>query len=151
MCFIFVMNLASWNVIGLGNPDKLPKVRKFIIYKNLDWVGLTETKLINCDRFLANRIWDCPSICFIYCNTLSNHSGGLLAMWNNDVFQVKKRHRGSRWLMMEGFIVNENWEGSISLVYSSCDDEGRNLVYSEITVILSTLNVHVCLYETLMR
>lgn len=47
------MDLLTWNVRGLDNPNKVPQIRKIISQKNLDWIGLTETMLINIDPFFA--------------------------------------------------------------------------------------------------
>lgn len=94
--------------MGLGNPNKMPQIRSLITNENLDWVGLTKTKLSSCNKFLVNRIWDSPSIRFEFCNAISSHSVGLVIMWNNDIFRVSRSHKRTRCIILQGYLIHEN-------------------------------------------
>jgi exonuclease III len=53
-----VMKLVSWNVRGLGGPEKKREVRSLIKEKCPFIVCLQETKLQNCDISVCSAMWD---------------------------------------------------------------------------------------------
>lgn len=100
----YSMNFLTWNVRGLGNPIKIPKIRKLIVSKSIDFIGLTETKLAHYDHFFVSRIWDSPTTAYEYCPGTSSHSGGILAIWSTESFCVANIIKGSRWIVLEGSV-----------------------------------------------
>lgn len=71
---------------------------------------------------------------------MSSHSGGLVIIWNDEAFKVSNRYKGTTWIILEGVLIRENWEGCIGLVYPSYDEGERTLMYEEITNSLQSLN-----------
>lgn len=62
------MNYLSWNVRGLGSPKKSPEIRSIIKKKDNDWVGLIETKMVDCNSFTISAIWDHAKVDFLCFN-----------------------------------------------------------------------------------
>lgn len=93
---IFLINLLSWTIRGLGNPIKLCEIESLINHRRLSWVGCIETKLLDCNIHTIIHKWEFPKIGFVACNVVSSHSGGLISMWKNDSFDVKAHYNGTR-------------------------------------------------------
>ncbi|KAL8521151.1 hypothetical protein ACS0TY_011630 [Phlomoides rotata] len=101
------MKILSYNVRGLGKKAKRREVRDIIKKQKIDLCCIQETKLEEVSK--------------IRCTGESEgRSGGILSIWNNDVF-----HKSSSWsvrgvLVINGFFTGDNSRGVLMNVYAPC-------------------------------
>lgn len=129
------MSFLSWNVRGLGNLEKKTEVRNLISKNNVDWIGLTETKLREISKYDVACIWGNSYFDFSVCNASPTLSGGLLVIWCTNFFLKSKVHIGHRWIALEGTIKEANWQCCLCLVYGSCCPLERKNMFDELTAL----------------
>lgn len=61
-------------------------------------------------------------------------------MWDKDSFGVKAKNEGTRWSILIGTFVQQNWCGGIGLVYISCDELDRRDIYLKINSVIQSLD-----------
>lgn len=103
------MNLTSCNVRGINNPAKDCSVRELISKEKAQIVGLVETKLLQCTRQRVQSLWGNYPVEFMASNAVGNSSGGLLLMWNPEVFIPTSHYIGRRWIIVEGTLKVYDW------------------------------------------
>jgi len=84
---VLVMRLISWNVRGLGGPEKRKEVRSLVKDKRPLILCLQETKLQICDDRVCSSVWDNLSGAFSF-RPFVGASGGLLTVWDSSEVEV---------------------------------------------------------------
>lgn len=60
-------------------------------------------------------------------------------MWNKDSFDVRAHYKGTRWSILVGSLLQENWLGAIGLVYGSCHEVERRVIFLELNSVIENL------------
>lgn len=98
-----------------------------------------ETKKQDIDRSLVAALWPHDEFEFLHCSAATNQSGGVIVVWNREVFEMKSCHKGCRWTIVEGMIKEEKWECSIGVLYGGNARSDRKEIYEELLQIKSQM------------
>jgi reverse transcriptase-like protein/endonuclease/exonuclease/phosphatase family protein len=133
------MNMLCWNVRGLGRGEKCIGIRKLISRCRASLVGLVETKHRHSFDRRVRRMWGSDD--FDWCESLASetHSGGLLAIWNPNMFSVSHRIIGDRWIILEGCLLDGNFNCCVGITYGPNNREGRNSMYESLKEVLGSI------------
>ncbi|KAH1266004.1 putative mitochondrial protein [Glycine max] len=131
--------LIKWKWYMFHQPEQL--WNRILIYKYQGWRGLDQgpqclgrgikwaaIKKLNLkykvDLGDSNVSWD---------NVPSVHTyGGLLCLWNNSVFEVDSRVKGSNFLMLAGRWIKDDQRIYIVNIYAPCDLQGKRALWEEL-------------------
>ncbi|GMP74929.1 hypothetical protein CsSME_00032179 [Camellia sinensis var. sinensis] len=72
------MKIQSWNVRGLGRPEKMRKIKRSLAERKVDIVLIQETKTVVVSSDLVRSIWPGDHFEFISVDA-NGRAGGLLA------------------------------------------------------------------------
>lgn len=75
------MKIIAWNVRGLGSPAKRAIIKNVLSSACPDVIILSETKLMNINKFLVKSLWSSISIDWVCLDAIGS-SGGILIMWD---------------------------------------------------------------------
>lgn len=113
------MIIGSMNIRGLGGRIKKKKIRTLISHNKLQFVAIQETKLESLEDGLCESLWGGDSCEWVF-NPSVGRSGGMLCIWNKEIFKMQLTFKGGsfcgvcgEWgpLKIKCFMVN---------IYSSC-------------------------------
>lgn len=78
--------MLSFNVRGLGGILKRREIKDLVRKERVDFVCIQETKKDSVDRRLVESIWGNENVDWVFTGA-NGLSGGLLSMWDRDVFE----------------------------------------------------------------
>ena len=134
------MNCLFWNIRGIGKGEKVTSIRKLIVTHKASFLGLVETKHKRTLKNRIKRMWgnDDYQMCEVFATT--ENGGGIAAVWDSKTLTVNNTQCGDRWILLEGCIINENFECCIRVVYGPNDRAARNSVFSELKNVITNIN-----------
>ncbi|XP_025608182.1 uncharacterized protein [Arachis hypogaea] len=109
----------------------------------LQMLGLIETKRQIVTRFDVTRIWGQGSPGWEYVGS-DGASGGLLLIWDEDMFKLNNCYKGERWLCVEGVILTSSFNCAFVLVYGAHDRDEKIQVWEERSYIAGLCQVPCC-------
>ena len=126
------MNCLFWNIRGIGKGEKIVTIRRLIDTHKISFLDLVETKHKRTFTSRIKRMWgnDDYDMCEVY--TSDTNGGGIVAIWDTTTLRVTKKLCGDRWILVEGCIINANFECTIDVIYGPNDRAGRLHVFTEI-------------------
>lgn len=82
------MNFLSWNVRGLGKGEKCLNIRKLVVEKKINFLGLIETKHRQPLRCRLKRMWGSDD--FEYCESFASETyvGRIVTVWDQSIFRA---------------------------------------------------------------
>ncbi|XP_020967472.1 uncharacterized protein LOC110266796 [Arachis ipaensis] len=101
----------------------------------------TKKELVN--NFDVARIWGRDKACWEFVSSTGD-SGGLLLIWDEGVFKMNNCYKGDRWLCVEGFVVKDNFDCAICLVYGPHERDEKASVWEELSYIAGLVQVSFC-------
>ena len=125
------MIILSYNSRGLGRGVKWAAIRRTIIKNKVNIACFQETKKESFNKGICQAIWGDSSSSWDYVPSIQA-SGGLLCLWNNSVFEVDTKVKGSNYLMLEGRCVDINQRMFVVNIYAPCDLAGKRLLWDEL-------------------
>src|SRR5688572_11612447 len=125
------MNFLFWNIRGLGKGEKVATIRNLVINNGISFMGLVETKHRRSIKGRIKRLWGCDD--YDMCEVLAsiNYSGGIVVVWEASKFCVVNKYVNERWVIIEGKIINNNFDCCVGIIYSPNDRQGRYALYGE--------------------
>ncbi|XP_028086229.1 uncharacterized protein LOC114287150 [Camellia sinensis] len=99
------MKIMSWNVRGLGRAEKRRRVRQVIQDRKVDVLLLQETKKSSVDEMFVRSVWPWERMAFMAVDS-DGSAGGLLSIWNTEVFQLKECCGHRNFLLLSGVTLN---------------------------------------------
>ncbi|XP_028094700.1 uncharacterized protein LOC114294749 [Camellia sinensis] len=81
------MKLLSWNIRGLGRPEKKKRIKAVIKERKVDMVMLQETKRANISNQCVKSIWPYDQVAYMNVDA-DGSAGGLLCVWKPEVFSL---------------------------------------------------------------
>lgn len=133
------MNLLFLNVRGLGRGERCISIRKLIHRRKLSLVGLVETKHGRSFNRRIRRMWGNDE--FEWCESLASetYSGGIITVWDPNIFCVSQRFISDRWIILDGHMVKSNFCCCVGIIYAPNDREGRKQMYESLKAIRSNI------------
>lgn len=125
------MLFGCWNIRGLNDPLKQSELQKFIIQKDVSFMGIVETKVrdenINSVCNYVAKDWSFET------NFGTATSGRILIMWNSDVLDVRVLCRTDQIIHCEVWDRINGWKCVISVVYALNNPEGRKGLWDSVS------------------
>ena len=134
------MNCLVWNIRGIGKGEKSLSIRKIIQEKKITFMGLVETKHRNSIQFRLKRMWGNEEFEFCEVFATDMNGGGVIAVWDSKTFMASNRHTGNRWILIEGKIIDHNFDCCVGVIYGHNDRLGRNALFQEVKQKLEGIN-----------
>lgn len=132
------MKLLSWNVRGLGGPEKRKEVRSIVKEKRPLIMCLQETKLQVCDTRLSSAVWEGQQCAFSFRPSVGA-SGGLLSIWDTSEVEVWSSSSFDHVLSIHGRFIQTNEEFHLFNVYAPCDFHARQVLWASLTLHIQAL------------
>ncbi|XP_057747648.1 uncharacterized protein LOC130966843 [Arachis stenosperma] len=107
-------------------------------------LGLIETKRENISKYDVGRIWGHSSVGWEFVESVGA-AGGLLWMWDDNMFKRRNCYKGDRWLCIEGVITKNDFQCAYCLVYGAHEREAKWVVWEELSYIAGLCQVPFCL------
>lgn len=141
------MNLLFWNVRGLGRGEKCITIRHLISLKKISLLGLVETKHKHSLVRRVRRMWG--SDVYDWCESFASDtsSGGIIAIWDPSKFCVSRKVIGDRWIVLEGYITEGNFNCCVGIIYGPNDRSGRSDMFESLKLIFQNINKPLLLLE----
>ncbi|KAL7177287.1 hypothetical protein ACSBR2_030606 [Camellia fascicularis] len=118
------MKVLSWNVRGLGKPEKRRHLKNLIKEKRVDMVLIQETKKSSFDEIFVRSIWPEDDLGYIGVDAVGS-AGGLLCLWKPAVFQSKDCCGSRNFILLSG-LVYHRLDCVTGNVYAPNDSRGRS-------------------------
>ncbi|XP_028118140.1 uncharacterized protein LOC114315728 [Camellia sinensis] len=99
------MKLLSWNVRGIGKPEKRGRIKRLLKDRHIDIVFLQETKKMVVSDNLARGLWGRRKMEFLSVDP-EGTARGLLCMWDPDVFQLSGSCCNRRFILLSDTLYN---------------------------------------------
>ncbi|XP_016173366.1 uncharacterized protein LOC107615862 [Arachis ipaensis] len=100
----------------------------------LNMLGLVETKRQDFTKFDVARIWGWNNVGWEFVES-AGASGGLLLIWDDDLFKANNCYKGERWLCVEGVMMKNNFNCAVCLVYGAHEREEKRVVWEELSYV----------------
>ncbi|XP_028078606.1 uncharacterized protein LOC114280437 [Camellia sinensis] len=111
------MKILSWNVRGIGRPEKRRQIKKSLAERKVDIVLLQETKKAVVDSTLVRSMWPGEQFDFMAVDVIGQ-AGGLLCIWNPEVFFLKDCCSTQNFILLSGTLFS-SFDCVIINVYGS--------------------------------
>lgn len=99
-----LMKWLSWNIRGLGSPEKMKKIRKLLANRKIDMALFQETKKESLSSVDVKRLWPRDNLDFMAVDA-EGRAGGLLCIWDPDVFQLSDCCSNRSYLLLVAAVV----------------------------------------------
>ena len=114
------MNIISYNVRGLGRGVKWAAIRRMVHNEKIDLLCIQESKKESIDRNMCQALWGDKEIGWEM-QPADNTAGGLLCIWSEKTFKLKRSIMGNGFILLVGQWLKEAQQVHIFNVYSLCD------------------------------
>lgn len=95
------MKIQSWNMRGIGRPEKRRKIKKSISKRKVDIILIQETKKSEVNLGLIRSIWPSDHFEFMSIDAVGR-ARGLLCIWNPEIFQLSASCCNHNFLLLSG-------------------------------------------------
>lgn len=127
------MKILSWNIRGLGQKEKRSKIKKMVKDRRVDILFLQETKLKSVNNVFINSIWGHSDFDFMEVDSIDS-AGGLLCIWNSNVFKMLDVCSNRNFLLLSG-ILDSDFVCNLVNVYSPCAASERRKLWDILNVL----------------
>lgn len=133
--------LLSWNVRGLGDPEKCTIVRDAIRSANPSIVCLQETKLSECNFFKAATFLPANFSSSFITFDAAGSRGGMLTAWDPNVLTLHSHFHDSSYCLSASFTSTFSEHSfSVSNIYAPSDHRDSPLFLSSLSSLASSYN-----------
>ncbi|CAL5438187.1 unnamed protein product [Camellia sinensis] len=99
------MKIFSWNVRGLGRTAKRSKIKKIVMERQVDIALFQETKKAELTEEDVRTVWVRGKMEYMGVDA-DGSAGGLLCIWDPDIFQLKDCCSSRRFIILSGTLFN---------------------------------------------
>ena len=125
------MNIASYNVRGLGRGVKWVAIRRLINKENIHMICLQETKKDTIDKSLCQALWGSAEVMWEM-QPANNSAGGILCMLTETAFKLQNKVIGNGFIYLEGECIREAQKICIVTIYSPCDIHNKRILWDSV-------------------
>jgi len=143
---VFVMNIISWNVRGLGGFEKRREVCILVKEKQPFILCIQETKLSVVDSVICKSLWGDDTVEYSYQPSIGS-SGGLVTLWDVNEVTVTTTISFEHVLVTIGRFLKTNECFVLFNVYAPCDVSRQQVLWDNISVKLNSYvghNICIC-------
>lgn len=120
-----IKHLHEYNILqvrGLGGGCKRAAIRRLVRKHKADMLYIQEIKREHIDKDICQALWGNQEVGWEFLPSI-NTAGGLLCVWNDQVFKTVRRENGRGFILLEGVWTVENQKTYIVNIYSPCDSQ----------------------------
>lgn len=99
------MKLFSWNIRGLGRPEKRRKIKNLLFDKKIDMALIQETKRSSMSNQVIRSLWPREKMESMVVDAMGV-AGGLVCIWDPDVFQLSECCSNRNFILLSGTILH---------------------------------------------
>jgi len=133
---VFLMNIISWNVRGLGGFEKMREVRQLVKEKHSFILCIQETKLSVVDTIICKSLWGENTIEYSFQPSTSS-SRGLVTLWNVNEVTVSTTISFDHVLVIVGHFLKTSESFVLFNVYAPCDVSIQQVLWDNISLKLN--------------
>lgn len=111
------MMIVSWNIRGLGTGVKVSVVREIIRKSRVNVCFIQESKLESIFEDLIRKMWYNDNYEFRF-SVARGSSGGLISIWDKDVFQVTSDYCVDRVIVLVGKWKLKGMDATLINIYA---------------------------------
>uniref|UniRef100_A0A7N0U4P3 Endonuclease/exonuclease/phosphatase domain-containing protein n=1 Tax=Kalanchoe fedtschenkoi TaxID=63787 RepID=A0A7N0U4P3_KALFE len=111
------MKAISWNIRGLGRPEKRLALRRLIRDHNPPMLMLQETKNVLMSAEVIRSFWGQTTISWLSSDAIGS-AGGLLTCWDPDFFDMEDSFKSELAILLIGTIKEVNIRCVIANIYA---------------------------------
>lgn len=100
------MRILSWNIRGLGSRVKKRFLSKLIKERRPDFIFIQETKMELVEPSDYHRLWGNLEVEGVFSKS-EGASGGLISMWNKEVFRIEQSVIHRNFILTKGYLFND--------------------------------------------
>lgn len=125
------MKCLSLNIRGFGGDVKVKNLRELLRNEEVQFLTVQETLISRDAGFISNPIWKHSS--WNYCHSPSSgSSGGLLCIWDTNLFSVDRVFSSKGFLGVEGIWKGCSEKVSLCNIYGPQDSSGKLLLWDSL-------------------
>ncbi|KAJ0901627.1 putative RNA-directed DNA polymerase [Helianthus annuus] len=125
------MNFVSININGVTDRRKGLWIRKIKRQVKADFVGIQETHQAGLSDFAIRSFWDRSNMCAAAVDSVGR-SGGLLSIWNPDVFTVDQVVKNQRFLLLSGVLSGVDGRVNVIKLHAPNDPVNRRSLWADL-------------------
>lgn len=129
------MTVMSWNIRGLGKPEKRAAARKLVKKQKISLLLLQETKTSKDIDHVIQEIWGSRRCKFEWVPS-EGASGGLIPVWNDDILKMDDVLKNQRELAIKFSCVRGDFTWIGANVYGPNDDSKREDFWASVSDML---------------
>lgn len=134
------MHCLFWNICGLGKGEKISIIKSLVRKNKISFLGLVETKHRRSSKRKIKRMWGSDDYHFCEVKASDTFSGGIIAVWDEEIFCVSNTRLGDRWILLEGCIKNTDFQCCVGVVYCPNERVGRYALFEELKNTILPIN-----------
>ncbi|KAH7839407.1 hypothetical protein Vadar_003744 [Vaccinium darrowii] len=127
------MRVLSWNIRGLGSRVKKRFLIKIIKDRRPDITFIQESKLEQVELSDYQRFWGNLGVAGVFSKS-DGASGGLISMWNTDIFRLEQSIIHKHFILIKGYLFND-FHCVLVNIYAPNDTSSRRRLWEEILLI----------------
>ncbi|XP_022023673.1 uncharacterized protein LOC110923927 [Helianthus annuus] len=130
------MNYLSINVRGMGDSvsDKPKWIKDIKRNHRIGFMGLHETPFANVSGINIPAFWGLAPFDFDFVDA-QGRSGGIISIWDPDLFIKSGAEKSRHWLLTSGFIKGINLEVHILNIYAPQTAPAKRLLWEDISAL----------------
>ncbi|KAL8499021.1 hypothetical protein ACS0TY_022108 [Phlomoides rotata] len=139
------MKIMSYNVRGLGKKAKRREVRDIIKKQRIELCCVQEMKWEEVTKFRCMSLWGNSNFDWAYSESVGR-SGGIVSIWNKDVFQKSSYWNVHGMLVVNGYFTWVGGRGVLMNVYALCSSVEKAELWEVIKlIVIQNANARVCI------
>nr|GEV37262.1 RNA-directed DNA polymerase, eukaryota, reverse transcriptase zinc-binding domain protein [Tanacetum cinerariifolium] len=135
-----LMNIMYFNSCGLG-ANKCNAIAKLCIKHKVSFLGIQETHATKLDPFKIKRTWGNSQFDFVE-SPASGRSGGLVSIWDPNVFSKVNDFQFENLLIVEGTWIASRIHCFMINVYAPQDDSKKERLWNDIFDFMNSNRSH---------
>ncbi|XP_028101025.1 uncharacterized protein LOC114300334 [Camellia sinensis] len=124
------MKILSWNVRGLGRPEKRGKIKRLVRERGVDVLFLQETKRRIMEDHFVKSIWPYEEMDYMVVDSVGS-AGGLLSIWRPQIFELKSCYSGKNFIILSG-TSSPSFQCSLVNIYAPNEVLGRRQLWKSL-------------------
>lgn len=130
------MIILSYNTRGLGKKEKMSDVKELIHKVRADMCCLQESKLETVTQRIIKSIWGRTTCDWEFVKSKGN-SGGIISIWNPDIFTKVSSWSCKDFLVLNGFLVKDGKSCVIINIYAPNSASLRYALWDQLGILVS--------------
>ncbi|KAJ0578964.1 putative Endonuclease/exonuclease/phosphatase superfamily [Helianthus annuus] len=129
------MNFLSLNVRGLGGDEKIRWFKGMKSKFGINFVAFQESKCRNLDENFVSKVWGGKDVGSVWVDS-SGLSGGLISMWDKNVFDHSDSIKDRNFIISRGKIKGSGRRINIANIYAPQDVQAKRLLWDRLLEII---------------